>query len=140
MALKVVHEGVGHTEKLRTGKPVERTLFDVLSWQWLGPVQLTTVVPTRNPDVRRAKNAGASTSRRCAPFVARGARIAGRDGRPTMRTVALYEAEGRTRVGELHLPLDEDTVLDLWVYVSPERQRSARRASAACAGPPGAAR
>lgn len=34
--------------------------------------------------------------------------------------VALYESEGWERVGELHEPLDADTVLDLWVYVSPE--------------------
>ncbi|MFB9451483.1 GNAT family N-acetyltransferase [Dactylosporangium vinaceum] len=33
--------------------------------------------------------------------------------------VALYESEGWARVGELHLPLDPDTMLDLWVYVSP---------------------
>ena len=34
--------------------------------------------------------------------------------------VALYESEGWSRVDALHLPLDEDTMLDLWVYVSPE--------------------
>jgi GNAT superfamily N-acetyltransferase len=34
--------------------------------------------------------------------------------------VALYESEGWERVGELHEPLDAETVLDLWVYISPE--------------------
>jgi GNAT superfamily N-acetyltransferase len=37
--------------------------------------------------------------------------------------IALYESEGWSRVGELHVPLDSTdppTVLDLWVYVSPE--------------------
>ena len=36
--------------------------------------------------------------------------------------IALYEAEGWSRVGELHVPLDAPyprTMLDLWVYVSP---------------------
>lgn len=37
--------------------------------------------------------------------------------------VALYEAEGWSRVDELHLPLDGSTVLDLWVYVSPAAEQ-----------------
>jgi len=40
-------------------------------------------------------------------------------GQALLAPIALYEAEGWTRVGELHLPLDPDTMLDLWVYVSP---------------------
>jgi GNAT superfamily N-acetyltransferase len=40
-------------------------------------------------------------------------------GQTLASAVALYEAEGWSRVGELHLPLDEETMLDLWVYVSP---------------------
>jgi GNAT superfamily N-acetyltransferase len=34
--------------------------------------------------------------------------------------VALYDAEGWTRVDALQLAVAPDTVLDLWVYVSPE--------------------
>jgi GNAT superfamily N-acetyltransferase len=34
--------------------------------------------------------------------------------------IALYESEGWNRVGELHPALDDGTILDLWVYVSPE--------------------
>lgn len=41
-------------------------------------------------------------------------------GQTLHSAVALYEAEGWSRAGELHLPLGPDTVLDLWVYVSPE--------------------
>jgi hypothetical protein len=41
-------------------------------------------------------------------------------GRALRALVALYESEGWSRVGALHLALDEDIVLDLWVYVSPE--------------------
>ncbi|WP_432840729.1 N-acetyltransferase family protein [Dactylosporangium sp. CA-092794] len=41
-------------------------------------------------------------------------------GQALRAAVALYEAEGWRRVGELHLPLDDETMLDLWVYVSPE--------------------
>ncbi|MEV0901379.1 GNAT family N-acetyltransferase [Actinoplanes sp. NPDC049802] len=33
--------------------------------------------------------------------------------------VALYESEGWSRAGELRISLNESTVLDLWVYVSP---------------------
>ena len=40
-------------------------------------------------------------------------------GQSLHSAVALYESEGWARVGELHLPLDPDTMLDLWVYVSP---------------------
>ncbi|MEU4619256.1 GNAT family N-acetyltransferase [Actinoplanes sp. NPDC023801] len=43
-------------------------------------------------------------------------------GRTLDSAVALYESEGWSRVGELHLPLnylDPPAVLDLWVYVSP---------------------
>jgi GNAT superfamily N-acetyltransferase len=42
-------------------------------------------------------------------------------GQTLLSAVALYEAEGWTRVGELHLPLHVDPAktLDLWVYVSP---------------------
>ncbi|MBO3741212.1 GNAT family N-acetyltransferase [Actinoplanes flavus] len=35
------------------------------------------------------------------------------------KAVALYESEGWSRAGELHIPLDEGPMLDLWVYVSP---------------------
>ena len=41
-------------------------------------------------------------------------------GQALAAPVALYESEGWSRVGELHLPLDEGTRLDLWVYVSPD--------------------
>ena len=41
-------------------------------------------------------------------------------GQTLHSAVALYEAEGWSRAGELHLPLDPDTILDLWVYVSPD--------------------
>ena len=34
--------------------------------------------------------------------------------------IALYEPEGWSRVGELYPALDDGTILDLWVYVSPE--------------------
>ncbi|BAL87430.1 putative GCN5-related N-acetyltransferase [Actinoplanes missouriensis 431] len=40
-------------------------------------------------------------------------------GQELRSAVALYEAEGWDRVGELHEPLDDDTMLHLWVYVSP---------------------
>ncbi len=46
-------------------------------------------------------------------------------GQSLLSGVALYEAEGWRRVGELHLPLvgveglDDGLMLDLWVYVSP---------------------
>ncbi|MDP9397776.1 MAG: GNAT family N-acetyltransferase [Actinomycetota bacterium] len=41
-------------------------------------------------------------------------------GQTLRAPVALYESEGWSRVDALHLTLDQDTVLDLWVYVSPE--------------------
>jgi GNAT superfamily N-acetyltransferase len=41
-------------------------------------------------------------------------------GQTLTAAVALYESEGWRRVDDLHLALDQDTVLDLWVYVSPE--------------------
>jgi GNAT superfamily N-acetyltransferase len=41
-------------------------------------------------------------------------------GQRLTAAVDLYESEGWQRVDALHLPLDRDTVLDLWVYVSPE--------------------
>jgi GNAT superfamily N-acetyltransferase len=41
-------------------------------------------------------------------------------GQTLSAAVALYESEGWSRVDELHLALDQDTVLDLWVYLSPE--------------------
>jgi GNAT superfamily N-acetyltransferase len=41
-------------------------------------------------------------------------------GQALSAPVALYESDGWSRVGALHLPLGPDTVLDLWVYVSPE--------------------
>lgn len=40
-------------------------------------------------------------------------------GQTLLAAVALYESEGWERVGELHLPFDEERMLDLWVYVSP---------------------
>lgn len=40
-------------------------------------------------------------------------------GQALAKPIALYESEGWERVDELHLPLDEHTILDLWVYVSP---------------------
>ncbi|MBB5867887.1 GNAT superfamily N-acetyltransferase [Allocatelliglobosispora scoriae] len=40
-------------------------------------------------------------------------------GQTLHSAVALYEAEGWSRVGELRLPLAPDSTLDLWVYMSP---------------------
>ena len=40
-------------------------------------------------------------------------------GQVFTKAVALYEAEGWTRVGDLHETYD-DVVLDLWVYLSPD--------------------
>lgn len=43
-------------------------------------------------------------------------------GQRLRTAIALYESEGWSRVGELHLPLDAPyakVMLDLWVYVSP---------------------
>ncbi|MEU4426193.1 GNAT family N-acetyltransferase [Actinoplanes sp. NPDC024001] len=41
-------------------------------------------------------------------------------GQTLPTAVALYDSEGWQRVGDLHVPLDADTMLDLWVYVSPQ--------------------
>lgn len=45
-------------------------------------------------------------------------------GQTLAAPAALYESEGWTRVDALHLPLGQDRVLDLWVYVSPDAGRA----------------
>jgi GNAT superfamily N-acetyltransferase len=47
-------------------------------------------------------------------------------GQTLPSAIALYESEGWTRAGDLHIPLhdlDPPAVLDLWVYVSPDQPR-----------------
>lgn len=81
-----------------------------------------------DPGARRSGLARTLLRHATAEAAARGRRAVLDVGQPFTAAVALYEAEGWTRVGELHLPLDEHggggpsagPVLDLWVYASPE--------------------
>ncbi len=52
---------------------------------------------------------------------ARGQRAVLDVGKMLIAPIALYESEGWERAGSLKLRLDRDVVLDLWVYLSPER-------------------
>ncbi|WP_432993829.1 GNAT family N-acetyltransferase [Dactylosporangium sp. CA-233914] len=71
------------------------------------------------PDVRRSGVGRALLRHAAAQAPAMGRRAVLDVGQMLHAAVALYEREGWQRVGELHLPLDDDIILDLWVYVSP---------------------
>ena len=76
------------------------------------------------PALRRSRAAPFRTGRMLLRHAAAQAPLLGRRavldvGQTLPSAIALYDSEGGERVGELHLPLDPETTLDLWVYVSP---------------------
>jgi GNAT superfamily N-acetyltransferase len=86
------------------------------------------------PDLRRSGLGRALVRHATTQAPALGRRAVLDVGQTLNSAVALYESEGWSGVGELHLPLpdtDPPAVLDLWVYVSPPSATEFRSESSA---------
>ena len=88
-----------------------------------------------DPCLRRA-GVGRALLRHATKYAESGGQRAVLDvGQSLTAPIALYEAEGWERVEALVLRLDQETLLELWVYLSPE-PRSAKVARRAADGSP----